>query len=337
MYAILFLTKVKTGIAMKKIPVTVITGFLGSGKTTLINKIIKQNSNNIKIGILLNEFGDVALESQFLVKTDEEVVELPNGCVCCVARGELLNGLEKIINAKPNTEYIILEASGLSDPLALLLTFYNPIFISKFRLDTIVGVVDYLNFEKVLDIYDIARHQIHFSNIVLITKSKPGDNLDQIKELLSDINPKAIIFQDSDTFNTMSLLDQDLLDLTDVDQIKTQMKYSKHDEDSHNDHEPHIHEEVDHVFFQTDRPISFKKLEEYLENNLPNNVIRAKGFVYFADAPIKDSKYLLQYVAGRKDWFRTGWDRKKSTGILLVGKKLNTKSILKDLENCITK
>ena len=313
---------------MRKIPVTIITGFLGSGKTTLINKILQQNTK-IKIGILLNEFGDVALESQYLIKTNEEVVELPNGCVCCVARGELFNGLDKIMQVKPDTEYIILEASGLSDPLALMLTFYNPIFTSKFRLDTIVGVVDYLNFEKVLDIYDIARHQIHFSNIVLITKSKPSDNLKQIKELISDINPKAIVFQDSDEFNTLDLLDNDMLDPEEVNNIK--------EEDSENEdhgHEAHFHEDVDHIFFEAIKPMDYNKLEHYLENDLPKNVIRAKGFVNFANAPIKDTKYLLQYVAGRKDWFRAKWDREKTTGILLIGKNLDKNTILKNLDNC---
>lgn len=355
---------------MKKVPLTIITGFLGSGKTTLLNKILKQNED-LKIGILLNEFGDVALESQFLVKTDEEVVELPNGCVCCVARGELIDGLNKIMEFKPETEYIILEASGLSDPLSLMLTFYNPLFRSNFRLDTIVGVVDYLNFENVMDIYDIARHQVHFSNIVVISKSKKEDNLDQIKELITELNPKAIIYQDTDEFDSTVLLDKILLDPAEVDKIKEEYQNSQensqghkhnekphysdgpkdnvkndhddmhqdeheHEHEDHHDHEhePHVHEAVDHVFFETNKPMDHKKLDNFVEN-LPANVVRAKGFANFANAPIENKKYLLQYVVGRKDWFRTDWDREKSTGILIIGKDLDESLLLKELEACI--
>jgi G3E family GTPase len=219
-----------------------------------------------------------------------------------------------------------------------MLTFYNPIFTSKFRLDTIVGVVDFLNFESVMDVYDIARHQIHFSNIVVITKSKKDDDLVQIKELISDINPKAIIIQDSDDFNTSDLLDKVMLDPAEIDHLKSSMNsdHQKHDEnqDEH-DHEPHMHEEVDHIFFQTDKPIDHAKFEKFIEEELPKNVIRAKGFVFFANAPYPDHKYLLQYVAGRKDWFRSEWDREKSTGILFVGKELDKEFILKGLRGCI--
>ncbi|RMD77276.1 GTP-binding protein [Candidatus Dojkabacteria bacterium] len=319
---------------MKKVPVSIVTGFLGSGKTTFINKIIKQNQD-LKLGVLLNEFGEVALESQFLIRADEEVVELPNGCVCCVSRGELLAGLEKIIQAKPDTDYIIIEASGLSDPLPLMLTFYSPIFATKFILDAIIGVVDYVNFQSIMDIYDIARHQIHFSNLVIVTKSKPGDDLSQINELVHDINPKALIFQDSENLNTVDLLDKYMFDFSGIEEKERKLLRNTNNfgEDSESQH--HVHEDVDHIIFQTSSPIDFTKFDRYIENSLPRNVIRAKGFLHFQNAPISNKKYLLQYVAGRKDWFHEEWDRERSTTVLFIGKGLEKELILGGLKACI--
>lgn len=101
---------------MKKTPVLLVTGFLGSGKTTFLNWLI-QTHPNIKISLILNEFGDVKLESQFIKEHEGgEVIELANGCMCCVANSDIPRIVRLILENAPHTEYIVIEASGLSDP-----------------------------------------------------------------------------------------------------------------------------------------------------------------------------------------------------------------------------
>lgn len=314
---------------MERIPITLITGFLGAGKTTLLNKIIESNKD-LQLGIVLNEFGDVALESQFLISSEDEVVELGAGCVCCVARGDLIEALDKVLKANPKTNYIVLEASGLSDPIALSLTFYNPSVSSRFALDSVICVVDAINFEKTLDEHDIARQQVNSANIIMLSKAKDVDTnkINQLKELVSSLNEKAIIGNVDEQLDMNILLDRSLNKYQDIEQ---------YEEEEHN-HDEHSHEDVSEVFFKSQDPLDYYLFEELLRN-LPKEIIRAKGFINFANAPIKNDKgevqkYLLQYVVGRKDYLPKDWDSQKNTALLFLGKEFNKVELLQRLEAC---
>ena len=309
---------------MKKlIPITIITGFLGSGKTTLLNNILKQNKG-YKIAIVVNEFGNINLESQLVEKQNEGIVELSNGCVCCVARGEMISTLDEIMEKYPDTEYIIVEASGLSDPVSLSLTLYNPSLRDRFRLDSIICVVDFLNFEEALDKYDITRKQISDSNIVVITKYKENkEELNQLKELIEGLNPKARIYIDNEGFNPLELLDQSLTDFKDLEDLEKEKEHI------------HKHEDFEHYIFQSSKELNYDSFEEFIQN-LDNSVIRLKGFVNFSNAPHKNKKYLLQYVVGSKDYRVVDWEnQEKTSALLFIGKKLDRKPIESQLENCL--
>lgn len=308
---------------MNKIPITLVTGFLGAGKTTLINYIIKENSN-FKIGVILNEFGDIALESNFLKPKDEEVVEIPNGCMCCVAKKDFVGALDKIMEFQPDTEYIIIEASGISDPLQILLTFYSPILREKFRLDSILCVVDALNYDYTMDNFDIASEQIATSDIILISKIKDltEQELNRIKSAVLGLNSKAKILP----------LDSNLsLDLI-ID--NSQFNYNTH-EDKKEDPQ-HLHEGIMDLFFKTDKPVEYNKLMD-LYKNLDKNIIRSKGFINFFNSPNLNKKYLMQYVGSRIDLTFEDWKESEaiSTALLFIGKDFDRQYLLNKLNSCI--
>lgn len=305
------------------IPITILTGFLGSGKTTLMNKILEKNQD-YKIAIVVNEFGDIKLESQFVKKQDEGIVELENGCVCCVARGDMISTLDTIIEKYPETEYIIIEASGLSDPFSLSLTLYNPSLRDRFRLDSIICIVDYLNFQEELDQHDITRKQISDANMVVITKYDAKDqNLQQLKELINDLNRKCLIYIDSENFDPLELLDKSMTDFREISPEEV--------EHLHN----HSHEDFENFIFQTDITIDYEKFEAFI-NTLDKSVIRSKGFINFKNAPHKDKKYLLQYVINRRDYRIDNWDDSPKTALLFIGKNLDKEQIERNIKDCQT-
>ncbi|MEL7510492.1 MAG: GTP-binding protein, partial [Cyanobacteria bacterium J06554_1] len=103
-------------------PVTIITGFLGSGKTTLLNHILS-NNKDLKVAVLVNEFGDINIDGQLLVSMDESMVELSNGCICCTINDDLVDAVYRVMERDDRVDYMIIETTGVADPLPIMLTF----------------------------------------------------------------------------------------------------------------------------------------------------------------------------------------------------------------------
>ena len=147
--------------------VTIITGFLGSGKTTLLNRIL-QNRSNLRVAILVNEFGDINIDSQLLVTIDEDMIELTNGCICCTLNDGLLNAMYKILEERDRIDAVIIETTGLADPLPIALTFLGTELRDMTTLDSILTVVDAENFEMTLLTSEALFQQITYGDIILV-------------------------------------------------------------------------------------------------------------------------------------------------------------------------
>jgi len=159
-----------------RVPVTVVTGFLGSGKTTLVNYILSENHGK-RIAVIENEFGEIGIDDALVIDAEEEIFEMNNGCICCTVRGDLIRILGTLMKRRDKFDYILVETTGLADPAPVAQTFFVDEEIrAQLRLDAIVTVVDakhlaiHLFDEKEEGIENEALEQLAFADRVLINK-----------------------------------------------------------------------------------------------------------------------------------------------------------------------
>src|SRR5947209_14888101 len=154
------------GVDDTRIPATILTGFLGSGKTTLLNHILRANPG-LRIAIIVNELGEIGIDGGLIEETSaDDVVELTAGCICCTIRGDLLMGLQRILKRDEPPEYLIIETTGIADPLPVAQTFFIPGLTQIVRLDGIVTLVDAEQFTRQLPESEVAHAQVAFANII---------------------------------------------------------------------------------------------------------------------------------------------------------------------------
>ena len=153
------------------IPVTVLTGFLGAGKTTLLNRILTEHHGR-KLAVIENEFGEIGIDHQLVVRSDEELFEMNNGCICCSVRGDLIRILGRLLKRKDKLDGILIETTGLANPAPVAQTFFTDDEMKRsFRLDAIVTVVDARHAGRHLDADDESVKQVGFADVILLNKT----------------------------------------------------------------------------------------------------------------------------------------------------------------------
>ncbi|MFT4343553.1 MAG: GTP-binding protein [Candidatus Woesearchaeota archaeon] len=240
----------------KQIPIAIITGFLGSGKSTFINKIIKERSD-LKIGLIVNEFGDVNLESQIIETNDEDIVEMSNGCMCCVVRTDLMSAVEKLISHKKDINYIIVEASGLSDPVPLASTFIHNTLDDRIRLDAIICLIDAVNYGDNLEQYPKTLYmQVMYADFLILTKTDlvKEKRIPLLHRVLKNALPKAVIYDMNEDLDLKIILDSSTYDHSSIAELEIEEHDHKghtHEEQTdstqtHHNHEGHSHDKHNH-------------------------------------------------------------------------------------------
>lgn len=339
-------------------PVTIITGFLGSGKTTLLNHIL-QNQQDLKVAVLVNEFGDINIDSQLLVSVDENMMELSNGCICCTINDGLVDAVYSVLEKGDRIDYMIVETTGVADPLPIALTFLGTELQHLTRLDSILTVVDSEAFTSSHFESDAAYAQIMYGDIIILNKTDlvNDEKLQELETYINKTKTKARILR-----SQMGIVPLPLILDVEIDQsaiAATQKgKHDHHHAHEEHTHEEHIHEEHIHdancqhdhhdhnhhsdhlendgfisISFQSDRAFDLDKFQNFLDKKLPIDVFRAKGILRFTSI---DNRYVFQ-LSGKRYELKTD-DRGKSVNnqLVIIGRNLDREELLAQLTDCLT-
>ncbi|WP_245395514.1 CobW family GTP-binding protein [Anthocerotibacter panamensis] len=337
------------------LPVTIITGFLGSGKTTLVNHILT-NNQGIKTAVIVNEFGDIGIDSALIVSTDESMIELDNGCVCCTVRDDLIEATLRILERPNPVDYLIIETTGLADPGPIAMTFMSPQLRPLTRLDGIVGMVDALNYAPDLFTSETAVHQIAYADVILLNKTDEvtPERLEQLQQQIKDIQPEAAILATQNAVVDLRLiLDVGVFKLEKYFQTEgadhSDHGHNHHDHD-HHDHHHHEHDDTcapdcghDHtphfeaegfssVSIELDEPLSVQKLERFLKD-LPGGVFRAKGFLWVKESA---DKIVFHMVGQRMRLDYEKWKTPPKNQVVFIGQHLDKEAIRQGFLDCVS-
>jgi len=344
------------------VPVTILTGFLGAGKTTLLKRILSEYHGR-RIAVIENEFGPESIDNDLLVQdSDEEIIELSNGCVCCTVRGDLMRTLNELRAKRQagqlNFERVIIETTGMANPGPVCQTFFMDDDIAEYyRLDAVVTVVDAKHGMETLDAQPEAQKQVGFADRILVSKKDLVSEAEYqaLRERLVRINPRASItpvhFGEADLkaiidisgFNLNSILDIDPEFLADEhpDAAHDHDHDHVHDEHCGHDHHHHHHQHDDEIgafVFRSTKPFDPARLEEFLGGVVQvygPDLLRYKGILYMKGLNRRmlfQGVHMMMGAEPGKPW--TSSD-KPSTKMVFIGRKLPQEIFTRGLEQCL--
>ena len=312
---------------LNELPVTLLAGFLGSGKTTLLNYILKQNHGK-RIAIIENEFGEMGIDSEFVIGADDDIFEMSNGCICCSIRGDLIETLNRLLERQQKFDYILIESTGLasSGPIAQAFLIEDEISKSLF-LDGIVTLVDAKHISKNLNEQEVVWEQIAFANVILLNKAdlvtKP--EMEKLEKQIRQINPTAKVCK---TTNAVIDLDK-ILNIGGFDLNNTLETIT------FDTHQHETGETISSVSLSFPGHVDPDRLNLWLQMLLIQegmNVFRAKGILNVEGS---SERYLFQSVymmfEGR---FDKPWGSNSPLNkMVFIGQNLNSQRLEESLKN----
>ena len=318
------------------VPVTILTGFLGSGKTTLLNRILKEQHGS-RIAVIENEFGEAGIDSELLVEdTEEQIVEMNNGCICCTVRGDLVRILGELKGKREakqlDFERIIIETTGMADPGPVAQTFFMDEDIGEYYLlDSIVTLVDAKHAQQQLDDFREAQEQVGFADRILLSKTDLVSEAEheQLKTRLTKINPRAPI--KAVHFGNTPLAD--ILDIRGFNLNAILEIAPDFLEDEAHEHDDEVHSFV----FRAEAPFDGERLEEFLSGMIQvygPDLLRYKGVLWMkgkSQRVVFQGVHMMMGGDMGKPWGR----EKKQSVMVFIGRKLPKDLFLAGMKECL--
>jgi G3E family GTPase len=312
----------------QRLPVTILTGFLGAGKTTLLNRVLTSEHGR-RVAVIVNEFGEVGIDHHLLISSDQEIVEMSNGCICCTVRGDLLRSLFQLLEHKSKFDTLMIETTGLADPAPVVQTFFIDERIkAEFQLNGVVTVVDSKHIFQQIGQSVEAKEQIAFADMVLLNKIdliNPED-LPELEYKIRNLNGAARICQ---TRNS----DVDIGTVLDLRSLALEAKAQAHDED-------HSHtEDISTVAITTPGDLDGLKVSQWFRELLAEfgqNIMRMKGILNLRKDPdqfVFQGVHLLFEGRPGRTWAQ---DEERLNRLVFIGRDLDKERITNGFLSCIT-
>lgn len=351
--------------AERMVPVTILTGFLGAGKTTLLKRILSEFHGQ-RIAVIENEFGPESIDNELLVQeSDEQIIELNNGCICCTVRGDLLRTLSDLRNKREKGEIqfdrVIIETTGMANPGPVCQTFFMDDFVAEYyRLDGVITIVDAKHGMETLDRQTEAQAQVGFADRILISKKDlvSEDEYETLRQRLIKMNPRVTItsvnFGEADLNELLDMKGFNLDSALEIDPDFLKAE-DEHDHHHHHDHEPdhecdehcahehhhhhHHQDEIGAFVFNSEQPFDPYKLDDFLGGLVQfygPDMYRYKGILYFKGVRqrmLLQGVHMLLGTEPGKAWGK----EKPYNKLVFIGKNLPKDVFLAGLNNCLTK
>jgi G3E family GTPase len=314
-----------------RIPVTVLTGYLGAGKTTLLNRILTENHGR-RYAVIVNEFGEIGIDNDLIVDSDEEVFEMNNGCICCTVRGDLIRIIEGLMKRRDKFDAIIIETTGLADPAPVAQTFFVDDDVrARSTLDAIVTVVDARHLGLRLADSHEAEEQIAFADVILINKTDlvTPQELEEVRQRVRTINGQARVHETVRCEVPLAdVLERGAFDLDRI--LEIEPDFLGEDDHEHDD-------SITSVSVRWEAPLDVDLFNTWLRQLVAVqgvDILRLKGIISFKNDPdrfVVQGVHMLLDGDSQRPWKD---DEARISRLVFIGRNLDQAALAQGFEAC---